>query len=62
MSTARVSLTGAIRRDLLLGYQRGGGVLSAQATNITDYDGATKMLTYTAVTEAPAADDEFVIV
>ena len=38
------------------------GVLSAQATNITDYDGATKMLTYTAVTEAPAADDEFVIV
>jgi len=38
------------------------GVLQNQATNITDYDGATKMLTYTAVTEAPTADDTFVIV
>jgi len=38
------------------------GVLQNQATNITDYNGATKMLTYTAVTEAPTAADSFVIV
>jgi hypothetical protein len=38
------------------------GVLQNQATDITDYDGATKMLTYTAVTEAPTADDTFIIV
>jgi hypothetical protein len=38
------------------------GALSAQATDITDYDGASKMLTFTEVTEAPAEDDEFVIV
>ena len=38
------------------------GVLQNQATDITDYDGATKMLTYTATTEAPTAADTFVIV
>lgn len=38
------------------------GVLIRQATDITDYDGASKMLTFTAVTEAPSADDTFVIV
>ena len=38
------------------------GVLANQATDITDYDGATKKLTYTAVTEAPTAADTFVIV
>lgn len=38
------------------------GVLIRQSTDITDYDGATKMLTYTATTEAPSADDTFVIV
>ena len=38
------------------------GVLQNQATNITDYDGATKMLTYTATTEAPTAADTFIIV
>lgn len=38
------------------------GVLIRQATDITDYDGASKMLTYTAVTEAPSATDTFVIV
>jgi len=38
------------------------GVLIQQATDITDYDGATKMLTFTAVTEAPTAADTFVIV
>jgi len=38
------------------------GVLLRQATNITDYDGATKKLTFTAVTEAPTAADTFVIV
>lgn len=37
------------------------GVLAGQATNITDYTGATKLLTYTAVTEAPTATDKFVI-
>lgn len=38
------------------------GVLAGQATAITDYDGATKKLTYTAITEAPTAGDKFVIV
>jgi hypothetical protein len=38
------------------------GVLANQATDITDYDGATKKLTFTAVTEAPTAADTFVIV
>lgn len=38
------------------------GVLQNQATNITDYDGASKMLTFTAVTEAPTALDTFIIV
>lgn len=38
------------------------GVLKDQATAITDYDGATKMLVYTAVTEAPTAADTFIIV
>ncbi len=38
------------------------GVLNRQRTDITDYDGATKKLTYTAVTEAPSATDTFVIV
>lgn len=38
------------------------GVLQNQATDITDYDGTTKVLTYTAVTEAPSALDTFIIV
>lgn len=38
------------------------GVLKNQATDITDYTGATKLLTYTATTEAPANTDTFVIV
>lgn len=38
------------------------GVLKDQATDITDYDGASKMLTYTATTEAPSNTDSFVIV
>ena len=38
------------------------GVLQNQASDITDYDGGTKMLTFTAVTEAPSAADTFVIV
>jgi hypothetical protein len=38
------------------------GVLQNQATDITDYDGATKKLVYTAVTEAPTAADTFIIV
>jgi len=37
------------------------GVLANQATDITDYDGASKMFTYTAVTEAPSAGNTFVI-
>lgn len=38
------------------------GALLYQATDITDYDGATKMLTYTAITEAPSNGDSFIIV
>jgi hypothetical protein len=38
------------------------GVLAGQASAISDYAGATGMLTYTAVTEAPSAADTFVIV
>ena len=38
------------------------GVLLYQATNITAYDGTTKMLTYIATTEAPTAGDTFIIV
>ena len=38
------------------------GDLKDQASDITDYLGATGMLTYTAVTEAPGAADTFVIV
>ena len=38
------------------------GVLQDQATDITDYTGSTKLLTYTAVTEAPSNTDTFIIV
>lgn len=38
------------------------GVLTRQATAITDYNGTTKVLTFTAVTEAPGNGDRFVIV
>ena len=38
------------------------GVLLRQATAITDYDGTNKILTFTAVTEAPSNTDTFVIV
>lgn len=38
------------------------GVLANQAANITDYSGATKTLTVSQLTEAPAAGDDFVIV
>jgi hypothetical protein len=38
------------------------GVLLRQATDITDYDGTNKLLTFTAVTEAPTATDTFVII
>lgn len=38
------------------------GVLLGQASDITDYNGADGMLTYTAVTEAPGDGDTFVIV
>lgn len=38
------------------------GALQNQATDITDYDGATKRLTFTAVTSAPVAGVTFVIV
>ena len=38
------------------------GVLANQATDITDYTGATRMFTYTAVTEAPGVGDTFVII
>jgi len=38
------------------------GVLIGQASDITDYVGATKLVQYTAVTEAPGDGDTFVIV
>ena len=38
------------------------GVLAGQRTNITDYAGATGLLTYTAVTEAPSATDRFILI
>ena len=38
------------------------GVLQNQATDITDYSGATGLLTFTATTEAPTAADTFIIV
>ncbi len=38
------------------------GVLLRQATDITDYDGATGMFTFTATTEAPANGDSFIVV
>lgn len=39
-----------------------GGALAGQASDITDYNGTTKTLTVTALTEAPANTDPFVIV
>ena len=38
------------------------GNLAGQETDITDYDGASKLLTFTALTEAPAASDQFAII
>lgn len=38
------------------------GVLAGQASEITDYDGATKTLTYNTVTDSPANGDDFVLV
>jgi hypothetical protein len=38
------------------------GALQYQATDITDYDGATNMFTFSAVTEAPSNGDSFIIV
>ena len=38
------------------------GALVNQATDITDYNGTTKALTYTATTEAPSNGDTFIIV
>lgn len=38
------------------------GALANQATDITDYTGGTQTLTFTALTEAPADNDTFVIV
>ena len=37
------------------------GVLAGQASDITDYVGTNGVLTYTAVTEAPSAADEFIL-
>ena len=37
------------------------GVLAGQQTDITDYTGSTKVLTYTATTDAPSNTDAFVI-
>jgi len=37
------------------------GVLNGQSTDITDYTGSTKLITVTAMTEAPSNTDTFVI-
>ena len=37
------------------------GALSGQSSDITDYNGTTKAVTVTALTEAPADNDAFVI-
>ena len=37
------------------------GALDKQSTDITDYTGSTKLLTFTAVTEAPSNTDTFII-
>ncbi len=38
------------------------GNLAGQKTDVTDYDGASKMLTFTTITEIPANGDKFVLV
>jgi hypothetical protein len=38
------------------------GVLAGQASDITDYDGTTKKLVFSALTEAPSNGDAFVLV
>ena len=38
------------------------GNLAGQATDVTDYVGTNGLLTFTAVTEAPSASDEFILV
>ena len=38
------------------------GVLAGQATDVTDYAGATGLLTFTAVTDAPVNGQRFVLV
>lgn len=38
------------------------GALTGQASNVTAYDGSTKMLTYSTTTDAPANGDRFVLV
>lgn len=38
------------------------GALQNQATDVTGYDGATKIVTMTALTEAPGNGDEFILV
>jgi hypothetical protein len=37
------------------------GVLLGQSSVITDYNGTTKVLSYTAVTDAPSATDTFAL-
>jgi hypothetical protein len=38
------------------------GNLKGQATDVTDYVGTNGQLTYTEITEAPANNDQFVLV
>lgn len=38
------------------------GALTGQASNVTAYDGSTKMLTYSTTTDAPSNGDRFVLV
>ena len=38
------------------------GILQGQITDITDYDGTNKRFVYTALTEAPGNNDQFVVI
>lgn len=46
----------------MVGGAAQSGTLIYQAAGITGYDGATKLLTVTELTDAPANGDTFVIV
>lgn len=59
MSTDLTEATNDHYKDLVLKWT--SGALLGQATSISAYNGSTKVLTFTAVTDAPANGDTFVI-